>query len=125
MELPRDAAADSHNFLPFLRGGTDQGPRTTHVHNTNPDHYAIRHGDWVLVDAQVGYVSRRVPAWEKRHGYPDDDHAPVELYDLKTDLAQKHNVAAAHPEKVAALQALLKRIRDQGHSAPRLVPSPR
>ncbi len=125
VELPRAAAADSHNFLPLLRGETDQGPRTTHVHNTNPDHYAIRHGDWLLVDAQEGYVSRRVPAWEKRHGYPDDDHAPVELYDLKTDLAQKHNVAAAHPEKVAELQALLKRIRDQGHSAPRLAPSPK
>jgi arylsulfatase A len=47
----------------------------------------------------------------------------VELYDLKVDLAQKNNVATAHPEKVAELQALLRKIREQGHSAPRLEPS--
>ena len=89
--------------------------RSTHIHNTNQP-YAIRHGDWVLVD---GKGSRNAD-WEKRHGYPDDTKGPVELYNLKTDLAQKHNVAAEQPERVAELKALLKKIREQGHSAPRL-----
>jgi arylsulfatase A len=115
-ELPDNAAEDSHNFLPYLRGETNQSPRTTHLHNTNPNGYAIRHGDWVLIDQKDGYVSRRNAGWEQRHGYPADDTAPVELYNLKTDLAQKHNVATAHPEKVAELQTLLKTIREQGHS---------
>jgi arylsulfatase A len=72
------------------------------------------------VDSKDGYVSRRDAAWETRHGYPPDDDGPVELYNLKTDLPQRQNIAAAHPEKVAELQTLLKQIREQGHSAPRL-----
>ena len=117
--LPDHAAEDSHDLLPLLKGEVE-AVRTTHVHNTNKDHYAIRNGNWLLVDAQSGYVSGGNKEWENRHGYPPDDKAKVELYNLKTDLAQKHNVAAEHPERVAELQARLKKIREQGHSAPRL-----
>ena len=117
--LPADAAADSHDLLPLLKGEVES-VRSTHVHNTNANGYAIRHGDWVLINAKDGYVSARNAAWEARRGYAPDDGAPVELYNLRTDLAQKHNVAAAHPDKVAELQALLRKIREQGHSAPRL-----
>jgi len=114
-ELPDDAAEDSHNLLPLLKGEV-AAVRSTHIHNTNQP-YAIRHGDWLLVDGK----GNRNAAWEKRHGYRDNKmKSPVELYNLKTDLAQKHNVAAAHPERVAELKALLKKIREQGHSAPRL-----
>jgi len=119
VDLPADAAEDSHNLLPLLHG-KDESVRTSHVHNTFDNAWAIRHEDWVLIDATHGYHSRRDPAWETRHGYPPDDHAPTELYHLKNDLAQKHNLAATHPEKVAELQAILQLIRDQGHSAPRL-----
>ena len=118
-ELPADAAEDSHDLLPLLKGEVES-VRCTHIHNTSAGRYAIRHGDWLLVDSKDGYVSRRDAAWEARHGYPPDDDSPVELYNLKTDLAQKQNIAAAHPEKVAELQTLLKQIREQGHSAPHL-----
>lgn len=118
-ELPADAAEDSHDLLPLLKGGADSA-RAAHVHNTSENRYAIRQGEWLLVDSKDGYVSKRNPAWEARHGYPADDDGPVELYHLKTDLAQKQNLAAANPEKVAELQTLLKQIREQGRSAPRL-----
>ena len=118
-DLPSYAAEDSHDLLPLLKGEVT-AVRTTHIHNTQTDRYAIRHGDWLLIDGRNGYVTQRNPAWEERRGYPPDDDSPVQLYRLKTDLAQKHNLAAAHPEVVAQLQALLQQLREQGHSAPRL-----
>ena len=120
VKLPnKNAAEDSHDLLPLLKGDVDS-VRTTHIHNTRENSYAIRHGDWVLVDAKTGYLSGRNPAWETKHGYPADDKSPVELYNLKEDIGQKHNVAAENAGKVAELQALLKTIREQGYSAPRL-----
>jgi arylsulfatase A len=117
--LPSTAAVDSHDLLPLIQGEV-ASVRTTHIHNTTPKNFAIRHGDWLLVAAKDGYGSGRDQGWEARRQYPLDDRGPVELYNLKTDLAQKNNLAAAHPDKVAELQALLEQIRDQGFSAPRL-----
>jgi arylsulfatase A len=90
------------------------------VHNTQQGVYAIRHGDRVLIDAKTG-DARPVPAgWMKKHATPPDDKQPVELYDLAKDPGQRKNLAAEQPEAVAELRALLKKIRDQGYSAPRL-----
>lgn len=123
-ELPDDAAEDSHDLLPLIRGETES-VRTSHVHNTRQGAYAMRDGDWLLVAAKDGYGSGRNKAWEAKHGYSADDKSAVELYDLSTDIGQRNNVAADHPDKVAELQALLVKIRNQGHSAPRLAnPSP-
>jgi arylsulfatase A len=118
-KLPTNAAEDSHDLLPLFKG--DKAPvRETHVHNTFANTYAIRHGDWVLVDTESGYGSKVNPVWEKRHAYPADDSQPAELYNIRDDIAQKKNLAAAHPEKVEELRSLLKKIQQQGHSAPRL-----
>lgn len=117
-ELPASAAEDSHDLLPLLKGETDS-VRTTHIHNTNANGYAIRDGKWLLIDAKSGYLSNVGKGWEERHGYKPDKQAE-QLFDLGKDLAQKNNLADKHPERVAELQALLKKIRDQGHSAPRL-----
>ena len=118
-ELPRDAAEDSHSLLPILRGRA-KSVRTTHVHNTRKDQYAIRHGDWLLVVAKHGYLSRRDEHWENKRGYPADDDQPVELYNLREDVGQKKNLAERNPEKVVELKSLLEKIRAQGFSAPRL-----
>lgn len=118
--LPDTAAEDSHNQLPLLRGEPLEGSiRNTHVHNTRADHYAIRHGDWLLVDAPSGYVSGRNKAWEERHGYPANE-SPAQLFNLKNDIGQRKNLISRHPEKAGELRDLLKKIRERGHSAPRL-----
>ena len=117
-DLPKNAAEDSYNFQPWLKGESKTPPRSTMVHNTNAKDYAIRDGDWLLVDAKSGGTA--TPAWNKKHHQPPDDDLPVELYNLKEDISQQHNLAAEHPDKVTQLQALLKKLRDQGHSAPRL-----
>ncbi len=119
-ELPADSAEDSHDFLPFLRGETTTPPRDAIVHNTKKDHYALRHGDWLLIDAQTGYLRPAPETWNQKHKQPADDTQEVELYNLKEDVQQRHNLAAEHPARVKDMQALLAKIRAQGHSAPRL-----
>ena len=109
--LPADAAADSFDFLPYLKGEADAGPRTFMVHNTNPDAYAIRDGDWVLV--HVAPAGKKPGKGRER---------AAELYNLREDISQQHDLAAKHPERVAAMQALLDKLHAQGHSAPRLKP---
>ena len=112
-ELPKDAAVDSYDFLPYLRGEAASGPRRSMVHNTNPDAYAIRDGDWVLVNVKPSN-SKQAP---KSNG---GGKPRPELYNLREDLRQANNLAAAHPERVEALQALLDKLYSQGYSAPRL-----
>jgi len=121
-ELPDDAAEDSHDLTPLLTAKADS-VRNTHVHNTKNGQYAIRDGNWLLIDAKTGYISRVSKEWETKYKYPPDDKGAVELYDLSQDIGQRNNVAADHPERVTKMQVLLKSIQDQGHSAPRLQPS--
>ncbi len=80
------------------------------VHNTNANGYAVRHGDWVLIDVKTGGVSA-VPAWyDEAQGYKPHKEAG-ELYNLKDDLAQKTNLYADHPDRVADLRKKLATIR--------------
>ena len=42
----------------------------------------------------------------------------MQLYDLAEDLGEVHNLAAARPEKVAEMQALLEKLITDGRSTP-------
>ena len=107
-ELPEGQAVDSFNFLPYLKGGA-KPPRTQMVHNTFVGKYAIRDGDWLLVDTEASQASAE---WRAKHQYPDEDRQPVGLYHLKEDIGQRHNLAAKHPERVREMRALLRKIRE-------------
>jgi arylsulfatase A len=111
-DLPANAAHDSYNLLPVWREGA-ASPRQTIVHNTMKGGYAVRHKQWLLVAAKTGAVSQ-VPQWfDRENGYVANDQ-PGELYDLSRDLAEKHNLYAKQPEKVAELQKLLEEVRAKG-----------
>ncbi|GHC58639.1 sulfatase family protein [Roseibacillus persicicus] len=117
--LPADAAEDSHDLVPLLDGSVEK-VRDFHIHNTAKGKYAIRVGDWLYIDQPSGnHNGRKALAFEKRRNYPEDDQK-VALYNLKEDIAQRHNLAAKNPEKVAEMKAEMKKIREQGYSAPRL-----
>jgi hypothetical protein len=62
----------------------------------------------VLLESGGG--GRLEPRWfhEQRQIVPDK-RGVVALFDLATDLGQRHNVATQHPERVDALRALRKR----------------
>lgn len=108
-DTPAGSAEDSLNQLPLLLG-KGKSARDTLVHNTNANGYALRHGDWVLIAAKTGEVTK-VPAWfDKDNGYKPHTHAG-ELYNLKDDLAQKENRYADKADVVADLQSRLDKIR--------------
>ncbi|HUT30384.1 MAG TPA: arylsulfatase [Sedimentisphaerales bacterium] len=41
----------------------------------------------------------------------EDPNAPLELYDLKSDIAEKHNVADRHPDVISRIETILKSAR--------------
>jgi arylsulfatase A len=89
------------------------------VHNTRKGHYAIRHGRWLLVGAKSGAITK-APRWfDEENGYERNPNDAA-LFDLDSDLGQRHNLVTEYPERVTKLRALLERIRQQG-SAPRLL----
>ena len=120
--LPHDAADDSHDLLPLLRG-TKTTPRTIHVHNTRAEAWAIRMGEWNLIAGKSGYHSGRVKTWEEKRNYPGDDDDTVELYHYTRDPSQRVNLAQKFPRKVKQLEQELKLARERGFTAPRLLGS--
>jgi arylsulfatase A-like enzyme len=63
-------------------------PRSEFVYNLEPFRAALRQGDWKII-------------W--RNMLPSS----VDLYDLSKDPSEQNNLAAAHPDKVAAMQQRL------------------
>lgn len=111
-DIPAGSAEDSYSQLAFLQGKSASA-RDTLVHNTNANGYALRRGDWVLIAAKTGAVSKVPPWFDQANGYVENTQ-PGELYNLREDLAQKKNLYAQQPDKVRELSALLKQVRAQG-----------
>jgi arylsulfatase A len=111
-KLPTGAAEDSHDLLAVWKSRAPS-PRRAIVHNTQVNNYALRQDQWLLVAARTGAVSRVPPWFDPENGYKAHAEAG-ELYDLSKDLAQRNNLYAQLPEKVAELEVALKAIRAKG-----------
>jgi arylsulfatase A len=118
--LPDNAGEDSVNILPALLGGKVDREFAV-FHGFSAGKLAIRQGDWVLIDAPSGQqnaAARGEPLWfRQERGYVPHDQ-PGELYNLRDDLAQRHNRFAEKPELVARLKALLGRATSAGRTRP-------
>ncbi|MHC4908424.1 MAG: sulfatase-like hydrolase/transferase [Planctomycetota bacterium] len=76
---------DGVDLIPFLKAATTERPHQT-LHWRRGPSWAIRDGDWKLLQ-------------------PKDGSAPM-LFDLAADEAETTNLAAEHPERVAALRSM-------------------
>lgn len=124
VQLPPNAAEDSHSFLPALQAdesqrGLDGTTRHDVVHHSVSGYFAIRQGPWklALCPGSGGWTGKRptVASWQQaeRDGLP-----LIQLYDMTQDLGEQHNLATAKPDKVAELQQLLETQITNGRSTP-------
>lgn len=120
-KLPVNAAEDSVNVLPALLGEKlSASAREATVHHSMQGNFAIRQGDWVLIDAPNGDGNgkRGEPEWFKtERGYAKDNQ-PGELFNLREDLSERHNYFGERPELVRQLKDLLEKYKAEGRSTP-------
>jgi arylsulfatase A len=120
-KLPDNAAEDSVSILPALLGEQLDAPiREATVHHSARGKFAIRQGDWVLIDAPSGddNGANGEPLWLKNErGYTAHEH-PGELFNVAEDLSERHNLYAEKPEIVSNLKSLLRKYIEDGRSTP-------
>jgi arylsulfatase A-like enzyme len=120
-KLPANAAEDSVSLLPALFGQKrDELVREGIVHHAGSGRFAMRKGDWVLIDAPTGDDNgpRGEPAWFKQErGYEAHPHSG-ELFNLGDDLMERRNLHAERPELTRELKELLEKYKRDGRSTP-------
>lgn len=107
VKLPDHAGEDSFSLLPLLKG-QDQPIRQTAVSTSSTGLPAVRSGLWKYIPAPGS------GGW----GKGGDQSQPVQLYHLADDPGETKNLAAAMPDKVAAMQSLLEELITDGRSTP-------
>jgi arylsulfatase A len=120
--LPANAGEDSVTLLSLLRGETSRTPRPALVHHSENGSFAIRSGKWKLLlcpgSGGWSYPTTSPAPWGRPVADKVDHLPPFQLYDISTDLAEKNNLAAAHPEIVRELGAKLAAYIKNGRSTP-------
>ena len=85
---------DGVNLLPYLAGPKTSPPHEALFWRLGAN-MAIRKGDWKLVKTHEGSLRTVAGDWS--------DLSTAELYNLRDDIGEKHNLAAAHLDKVNEL----------------------
>lgn len=119
--LPDNAAQDSFDLWPILRGDRLSGPvRPYTLHQTISLALAIRKGPWKYLDHKGSGGNNYDNPELKRYALPDTaPEAPGQLYNLDTDPGETTNLYFQHPGIVRELKTLLETSKAQGRSAPR------
>jgi len=114
VSVPDGAAEDSYNQLPAFEGKRAASPaREAVVHHSGDGLFAIRSGDWKLVEG-LGSGGFTLPRTEK----PVPGGPAGQLYNLAEDSAEQRNLYLERPDQVTRLKALLDRYRTEGRSRP-------
>ena len=90
-KVPAEPVIDGRDLSPVLFGTSKESPREAHYYFAGYNLQAVRQGPWKLaLAAQPGTA----------------DGTPPRLYNLNTDIGEKTDVAAQHPDVVGKLKAL-------------------
>ena len=109
-EIGVNEAEDSFSFLPVLKGDETTAPvRESIVHHSVDGVFAVRKGDWKLIEGLGSGGFTKPSKIEPQAGGPEG-----QLYNLKEDPSETNNLWLEKPEVVQELTALLDSIRSQG-----------
>ena len=101
-------AEDSFNVLPALLGENHAAPvRPFLVEHSADGVFAVRQGDWKWIEGVCAKPNEPKARENEFH---------AQLYNLKADPTESHDVIGEHPQIAAQLAALLETFRKQGYS---------
>ena len=119
--LGEKEAIDSYNLLPVLESKKYSKPlRVATVQNTSPKKFALRQGDWVLIDAPTGAARKEKKDYLDYFGLEPygTDHSGL-LFNLKNDPRQSKNLYNKYSDRAKRMKALLQEYLDGKPCAPR------
>ncbi|MDR1724218.1 MAG: arylsulfatase [Tannerella sp.] len=100
--VPLKQSFDSQNVLDALRGKSSEGRNELVIEGLTS--LAYREGDWVLIPPSEGVAFKPLTGTDTGHS-PD-----YQLYNLKTDLGQKINLAEKEPKQLEAMKARYEKL---------------
>ncbi len=115
-ELPADRVLDGRDIGPLMRGEPGaHSPHTAFYYYRETHLDAVRSGPWKLVFPRPG---RNDSEWllSRSGAFLGEILEPVtelELYNLREDIGEQHNVAKQHPDIVMRLTALADLAREE------------
>ena len=106
--LAKDVGRDSQSILPVLLGQQEQiGEAISIVHHSSRGFFALRKGDWKLIEKR-GSGGFSVPAVIE----PEEGEPKGQLYNLAEDPSETVNLYNERPEVVKNLQTVLDIVRN-------------
>ena len=99
--VPGDRKIDGLDIWPLLAGQAKESPREALFYFNGNKLEAVRSGSWKLA------IAPQAMHQKKKAKSEDVLHTGPRLYNLDTDIGEKSDVAAQHPEIVARLQKLV------------------
>lgn len=111
-KFPKGSAIDSQNRLGNLLG-TDESHRPWVVEQAANKTLSIRTIDWKFIEPHNG---PKIIPWGPK--IETGNHPTPQLYHMKDDAAEQHNIATQYPEKISEFTTLLRNIRNQTEQTP-------
>jgi len=104
---PADRKLDGANIWPQLSGAKDAKPaHETFYYYRGLELEAVRHGDWKL------QIAGNAPKAANKNAKAEEPPFVAKLYNLKTDIGETTDVAAANPQIVSQLRTLADAMKD-------------
>ena len=104
--MPADRIYDGVSLVPLFKGGSiARSPDEPFYYYNCENLQCVRVGDWKL---HLPRTRAQLPFWSMKK---QKEIQTPELYNLKSDVAEKQDVAAQHPERVAEMMQLAEATR--------------